>query len=100
MSKDPKGLPPVPRATGSTALERNRLCPKCKEEGRTISNSLGLSVFCNKCKFSWPITSAPLDPKDELTEPRGLTKRTIVEPDWDMAWDDNIGENSGPPTRR
>lgn len=100
MGEKPMGLPPVAQATGKSALDRNRICPKCGGEGRTISNSSGLSLFCNPCKFYWPITTAPLDPKDIMTEPRGLRKKTVVEPDWDMAFDEEIGGQSGPPRRR
>jgi hypothetical protein len=100
MSDAPTGLPPVEQHTGQSALDRNRLCPKCGKEGRTVSNSSGLSVFCNPCKFSWPISTAPLDPKEVVTAPRGLRKKTLVEPDWDMAFDENIGGQSGPPKKR
>jgi len=100
MGEQPTGLPPVKQATGKTALDRNRLCPKCGKEGRTISNSSGLSVFCNHCKFSWPISTTPLDQKEIPVEPRGLRKKTTVEPDWDMAFDDNVGGLHGPPRRR
>ena len=97
---EPEGLPPIPKNFRTSALDRNRLCPKCEGEGRVISNGAGTSVFCNPCKFSWPISSTPFDNKQSLTTPRGLSKTTTEESDWDMAYDDTIGGQSGPPRRR
>lgn len=100
MGDAPTGLPPVPEATRGNQIDRNRLCPKCGIEGRVISNSMGRSVFCNPCKFSWPISTAPLDGIVRPEPARGLSKQTHVEPDWDMAYDDDIGGQNGPPSRR
>jgi hypothetical protein len=97
----PEGLPSIPESRRRSALDRLRICPKCNKEGRVVSNSLGRSVTCNPCKFSWPISTLPMDqmtkPEDTL---RGLSKQTVVEPDWDMAYDDEIGGKHGPPERR
>lgn len=96
----PETLPPVAKSHGKTNLDGNRNCPRCGEEGRPISNELGLSVFCNACKFSWPISSAPLGGVQPMTPVRGIRKKTVVEPDWDIAFDNNFGEDHGPPRRK
>lgn len=98
MSDKPGGLPPIPRGHGRSTIDRNRICNKCGEEGRVISNSGGVSVFCNKCKFAWPVSGVALDSTLAVTPSRGVVKRTLVEPDWDLAYED-LEDNRGPPKK-
>jgi hypothetical protein len=98
--REPGGLPPIKSSKTKSALDRSRICPKCEKEGRVISNSTGLSVFCNPCKWSWPISSAALDPVLPMTPARGLERKTLAEPNWDMAYEQDIGAEHGPPDKR
>lgn len=74
-------------------LRNMRLCPTCKREGRVVSNTLGVNVYCGPCKIHWPIANTPLLPEAPILMPRGISKQTHVEPDWNMAYDDDIGGN-------
>lgn len=65
------------------------VCQKCGNPGRVVSNSNGVNVFCGPCKIHWPISSAPLAPTMPPIEGRGLKKRTLVDPDWNRAFEDD-----------
>jgi hypothetical protein len=96
----PDSLPPIAKSQLSSNLDGNRNCPKCGQEGRSISNQFGLSMFCNACKFHWPISSTPIGGLVVPTPGRGLRKQTLVQPDWDIAFDPNVGGEHGPPRRK
>lgn len=100
----PKGLPKVEShraAHHENQIPNARLCKRCKTEGRgdvegrVVSNSLGVNVYCPHpdCKFQWPISSAALAPPMPEALPRGLRKETFVEPNWDLAFEDLGGGN-------
>jgi ribosomal protein L37AE/L43A len=91
MAEAPKGLPGETAVDVQAAREKMITCPKCGQKGRTVTNSSGVNVFCNKCKIHWPISSAPLAKEVPMSTPRGLRKETLVEPDWSMA-DIEIGD--------
>lgn len=76
-------------------LEKGRVCPTCEGEARIVSNSNGVSGHCVKCKSSWPLSAASLRPSVPVATPRGISKQTLVEPDWNIAFDD-IGGGSDP----
>jgi hypothetical protein len=91
----PEGLPEVKTsAHGSAGTDRARICKKCGQEARIVSNNTGVQAYCGPCKINWPISSQPYKVDLPITAGRGLRKETIVEPDWDMAFQD-IGEPSG-----
>lgn len=87
MARAPTGLP----GQGDKALETQSAreammrCDECGELGRTVINDSGVNVFCNKCKKHWPISSMSLAQKLPVAAPRGLSKQTLVEPDWSLA---------------
>ena len=85
---DPNGLPDVQARKPKSNLDNSRVCEKCGNEGRVVSNDLGVNVHCNVCKRWWPIsgTRAP-DKRMPLTAPRGLSKQTRVTPDVSIAFD-------------
>jgi hypothetical protein len=94
--KKPTGLPVVNShraAHQENQIPNVRFCKKCREEGRgevegrVVSNSLGVNVYC-RCGYQWPISSAALAPAMPDTMPRGLRKETWVEPDWNLAFED------------
>ena len=85
MGNAPKGLPQATEEDTTAARETMITCPDCGEKGRTVSNSLGVNVYCNKCKTHWPISAMPRARVVPPTMPRGLTKQTVVEPDWSLA---------------
>jgi len=106
MSEMPKGLPPIDpsitEARTRSAIDAARICPHCKSgKGvRIVSNSYGVHAHCGPCKRHWPISSAPLAPELPPEPPRGLHKETLVEPNWDKAFDeieeDVTNEQVGP----
>lgn len=100
MSKVPKGLPladPTEEADETPALqsERVRTCDKCgKKAFRLSSNRHGVMAYCS-CGYRWAIAAQPLGGSLPLAPPRGLSKQTLIEPDWDKAFVDLEGETHG-----
>ena len=91
------GLPPVVDKAGPTTkfddtVRRASFCPRCGGEGRIVSNRLGVNAHCGPCGIHWPITNSPLQPDSPVTLPRELGKRTLVEPDWNLAYDTDVDE--------
>ena len=106
--KELKGLPEIDRAAQAdnrTAIEKARTCPHCKsaKNVRIVSNQHGVNAICGPCKRHWPISAAPLAPQMPEALPRGLHKQTIVEPQWEKAYDeieeDVTNEQVGPKRR-
>jgi hypothetical protein len=103
----PKGLPPVktgaetsaiaglvedrprvvPGGRNFPAINKARMCKTCGKEGRVITNSNGVFVKCHPCNSYWPVAPAIVGIGDAEVRPRGLSKETQVEPDWDKAFD-------------
>lgn len=92
MGLPPKGLPPVKRIASEDNREAVRFCSQCKQEGRVISNQYGIHIYCNTCKKWWPISSSPLTSTALPSPMRGLSKVTLVEPDWNMAFEPSSGD--------
>jgi hypothetical protein len=93
------GLPPLRPTTDSveeTALANNidkaRECPQCHRPGRVVSNNCGINVHCGPCKTFWPVANSPLRPEVPGSPQRGLHKTTSVEPDWNIAFDRDVGD--------
>ncbi|GAF67775.1 unnamed protein product [marine sediment metagenome] len=104
MPKDPtKSLPaPVhglPPENERSAFDTARICKQCGETGRVVSNYLGTQVYCGPCKIDWPISSTPMAPQGPLASPRGLSKVTLVEPNFDKAFEE-IGEYADEDVRK
>jgi hypothetical protein len=96
----PMGLPEKKVTTDSIQetnlwnnIEANRKCPKCGKPGRVVSNNCGVNVFCGPCKIHWPIANSPLRPEIPGSPQRGLHKECSVEPDWNIAFDRDVGDN-------
>jgi hypothetical protein len=85
----PSGLPPVKKPSSTDpdrpGLDRSRFCSDCGNEGRVVSNSNGVNVYCGPCKKHWPVSSRPFGGGDAASVPRGLSKHTWIEPEWDKA---------------
>ncbi len=106
MSELPKGLPGLPgglpeadptaTVEGKPAIETSRTCSDCKtnKHVRIVSNQNGVRAWCRKCKNNWGISSNPMAPPQTLIPPRGLSKQTLVEPDWNMANEDISGDTT------
>lgn len=97
MSDFPKGLPEVDPSISDervSAFDKGRVCPSCKsgKNVRIVSNASGVHAYCGPCKRHWPISSAPLGPQLPPELPRGLHKHTLVEPNWDKAFDQSSGD--------
>jgi len=90
---EPKGLPPVKEESALSAINRVTHCPKCKRELRIVSNYLGVRAYCDTCKEQFPVASRPRRVEPAVSLPRGLHKRTLVEPDWGKAFEDIGGSN-------
>jgi hypothetical protein len=108
MSKPLRGLPPVDKSLtqeNRLAIDIARTCPYCKSAKgvRIVSNGYGVNAICGPCKRHWPISAAPLAPQMPESLPRGLHKQTLVEPNWDKAYDelegDATNEQIGPKKR-
>lgn len=96
----PTGLPAPVKEVKKDSSKGARVCPKCNQECRIVSNELGVSAHCNHCKEFWPISGALNPPnKIPLVGPRPMVKQTMVEPDWERAFDD-IEEYEHEATRR
>jgi len=74
------------------AIDRARFCPTCKQEARIVSNSSGIEAYCGPCHKHWPISCMPMVTVIAATFPRGLSKQTLVEPDWNRADEDQQGD--------
>jgi hypothetical protein len=99
-------LPPVDLSRSGdevSAIEKFRACPDCNQETRIVSNFSGVTAYCGPCKKSWPISSMPRASILPVALPRGLSKQTLVEPDWSRAQDnphgDPLNEQVGPKRR-
>jgi len=101
MSDDrvPKGLPeadPTEALAEAPAVrsERAKICDKCGERAyRVASGRGGVTAYC-ACGHWWAITSKPVGGTLPLEAPRGLSKQTLVEPDWDKAFEDMEGASN------
>jgi hypothetical protein len=87
----PDDLPELPEAkpvsAKKSALEVARFCPTCKQEARIVSNYAGVRAFCGPCKTDWPV-SGPVAASFPINAPRGFSKRTLMEPDTSLAFED------------
>ena len=97
MGRRPIGLPSLNRkaiSRGVSAFEKARICPHCKSgKGvRIISNQYGVRAVCGPCKKHWPISAAPLSSEIPITVPKGFRKETLVEPNWEKAYDEISGD--------
>jgi len=100
MSDPPKGLPeppdgitglPEPQVEvkrGERAVDKARKCKQCGKDARIVSKSGFRQAYCGPCKLTWPIGPAPDLSGPPLNMPRGLSKQTLVEPDWNMAYEE------------
>jgi hypothetical protein len=68
-------------------------CPKCGNSLRVVSNYLGVHAHCDNCKDFFPVASTARRVEPTLNLPRGLRRRTLVEPDWGKAFEE-IGDSS------
>lgn len=99
MSKTPTGLPeadPTETQTEDPAIQsaKVRVCNVCgKGNARISSNYSGVAAHCT-CGNSWPLASSSLAPSFPVAPDRGLSKQTLVEPNWDLAFEDLEGENN------
>ena len=90
-----RGLPDVdptetPDEVPTFRQEKARICDKCgNKEPRIVSNSLGVSAHC-PCGNKWAFTTRPMAPAIPMAPARGIGKQTLVEPNWDMAFE-NLG---------
>jgi len=78
-----------------TVIEGARRCTKCGKLGRVISGNYGISVKC-VCGYQWPISSTPLNAPVPMMPDRGFRKHTLVEPDWNKAYEDTGGGGNEP----
>lgn len=94
--KDLVGLPesdPDEEYVGTPAIqsEQAKICDKCGERAsRVASTGSGVTAYC-ACGYWWAITARPLANSLPMAPPRGLSKETLVEPDWDKAYEDMEG---------
>ena len=95
-----KGLPEAEAAESDNEIPAIRsaavrTCNSCGNTNpRIASNSNGVTAYCSCGKF-WPIASGGLSRTLPESIPRGLSKTTLVEPNWDIAFEDIGGGSNG-----
>ena len=92
MSKKSIDVPDLPepkKASETNSITNGRICNKCGKEGRIVSNYLGINVHCDTCKTCWPIGGAIHNYDIAVSMPRGLAKRTLIEPDISIAFEND-----------
>lgn len=77
----PADLPGAVVEVRTAALAKARDCPDCGQEGRVVSNHLGVTVHCGRCKASWPVSGPRAVYAQSVLPPRGLHKVTFASPD-------------------
>lgn len=91
-----KGLPktdPTESLVETPAIRarRVRICDKCgKEAQRVAATGNGVAAYC-ACGHWWAISARSGGGALPMAPPRGLSKETLVEPDWDKAFEDLEG---------
>jgi hypothetical protein len=97
---DPEDLPKVKaKKKVSGPVDAARTCEKCKGTStRIVSNYEGRRAWCNGCGHNWGISMALATVIPDGLEGRGISKRTLVEPDWNLAFED-LDEIDGDGTR-
>jgi hypothetical protein len=84
------GIPAPAREVNESPVDKARFCAACGAEARIVSNRLGRTAFCGPCGTSWPISGPVVPPHAEAAYlPRGLSKQTLLEPDYSMAYEDD-----------
>ena len=96
-SQIPSGLPDAAESRekakeSQDQLKGARVCKKCGQEGRVISDGIGVRVFCNRCKIHWPISGPRAQPTRDVLPDRGLSKHTLVPVDTSIAYEDDEEE--------
>lgn len=85
---------PVQKVRG---IDKSRICEKCgktEKEGVRVVSKIGMGVraYC-LCGHSWGIALSSPNPPIPVTTGRGLSKETLVEPDWNLAFE-NLDANT------
>ena len=76
-----------------SAKEAARICEKCQSTSvRVWSDAYGQHAQCGHCKHFWGISMAASMIIPSQAFERGLSKQTIVEPDWNLAFEPDIDE--------
>ena len=90
----PKDLPEVKPAAKKSVLDAARICPKCGSNEIRINSSLqDRRAFCG-CGYNWAISMPAVAIMPDRLMERGLRKETLVEPDWETAYEDLDGPNT------
>ena len=86
----PDDLPEIEQVIKSKGpVDTARVCEKCQSTNIRINNtSVERRAFCGGCGHSWAISMATATMLPDGLFERGLHKRTLVEPDWDLAFED------------
>lgn len=84
------GLPAPAQEVNENPVDKARLCQACGAESRVVSNRFGRTAYCGPCGTQWPISGPVVPPHAEAAFlPRGLSKSTLVEPDYSIAFEDD-----------
>jgi hypothetical protein len=89
----PEDLPEVKDAPkAKSVLQASRVCEKCGGISiRINSTQEERRAWCNGCGHNWAISMATSAFVPDGMLERGLHKRTLVEPDWSLAFEDLDG---------
>lgn len=73
----------------ANAMAAARKCGKCGSTSiRIVSNYAGHRAICNECKDFWSLSmQAPVVVSGSIYD-RGLSRRTIASPNFDLAFED------------
>lgn len=86
----PQSLPPVRGASTHQEQDASRVCEKCASESVRIASGFDdVRAYCRECGHSWAISLAALTTVPMATMERGFRRETLVEPDWNIAYEND-----------
>lgn len=83
-------LSTIKRVQKKAPVDAGRICPDCGQPARIVANSYGVQAYCGPCGKDWPISGPRAATVQDIAAiPRGLSKQTLVEPDFSIAYEDD-----------
>lgn len=81
--------PPEEVAVPTTQQERQ--CDRCGSKELRIGHGMqGIRAYCISCKNEWGIAATTGSRSIPTYGGRGMSKQTLVEPDWGLAYEDDV----------
>lgn len=81
----------LPEEKTVTNKRQELKCDKCgSTEIRIGHNQFGIRAYCTSCKHQWGIAATTGSPRVPTYAGRGMSKETLVEPEWGLAYEDDV----------